>query len=148
VKLSLRLTLLCGIALLLVAASGPAELPNGKTRAGVVAGMTLILKTYDLDSDGRLSQGEVKLMVDRSLAQAMKTGRNTKQLNEMRSWTIDYYAAQDLDHDGYLSLVELLKEPLAEFDCMDQDHDGALTQTEIEAGMDHCGSGREYRSKL
>ena len=83
-NLSLRLALSGGIAPLLVAACGPAGLPNGKTRSGLIAAMQLVLKTNDQDHDGRLSQGEVRFMVDRGMAPIFKTGQNKSQLEEAR----------------------------------------------------------------
>ena len=87
-------------------------------------------------------------MVDRGMAPIFKTGQNKSQLEEARSWFIEDYAAQDLNHDGFLSLDELLREPLANFGCMDRNRDGELTQGEIDAGLTRCGSGRSHFSQF
>jgi Ca2+-binding EF-hand superfamily protein len=41
---------------------------------------------------------------------------------------------------AFLTLDELLKRPLASFDCMDENHDGKVTKDEQFTSMDRCPS--------
>lgn len=76
-------------------------------------------------------------MVDREFVRKAAKGMSPAALSD---WFMDYYATQDLDHDGYLTLDELLKEPLVSFSCMDSNGDGRLSKTEIETGLTRCSS--------
>ena len=66
--------------------------------------------------------------------------RTSADLEKKRQEILGYYAAQDVNNDGYLSLDELLKFPLASFDCLDANDDGKVSSKEIFSGMEHCPS--------
>ncbi len=66
---------------------------------------------------------------------------------ELRAWIIVYHADQDTDGDGYLTLAELLKEPLASFNCMDANGDDRLSRREVESRMVGCPSDT-YGSRI
>jgi hypothetical protein len=130
---------------LLIAGCGTAQPPDGRTRPGLISGFELVLKGNDQNGDGKLSRAEVEGMVDSGLVPYQKPPRNYA---EIRDQLLRAYAAQDLDHDGYLTLAELLKQPLATFSCMDTNGNGSLSQQEIEGGMENCDSERVHVASL
>jgi len=120
-----------------------AKSPTENTREHVVAGMSLVLKTWDKDGDRKLSRAEVQGMVDASLRRVAKDasgGKMPADLEKLRHEFLGSYASQDTNHDGYLALDELLTGPLATFDCMDANHDGKTSQEEVFSGMKRCAS--------
>jgi hypothetical protein len=131
-------------ALWLVLASGcMAKQSDANTRERMISNFRLVLKSWDKDGDGKLSQTEVQTMVNetfRRIAQHVPDGQAHPELETQRQETLAFYASQDTNHDGYLTLDELLKGPLANFDCMDENHDGKLAKNEIFSGMDRCSS--------
>ena len=111
------------------------------TREKVISGFTGVLKSWDKDGDGRLSRSEVEAMVNESfrrMAQSVPAGEVHPELEAQRQEAIDHYMAQDTNKDGYLSLSELVKEPLANFSCIDADHDGKLSKSEERSAIDRC----------
>jgi Ca2+-binding EF-hand superfamily protein len=111
------------------------------TREKLIAGFTALLKSWDKDRDGRLSRSEVETMVNESfrrMARSIPAGEAHPELEPQRQQAIDHYMAQDTNRDGYLSLNELLREPLANFDCTDADHDGKLSQSEFNSSIARC----------
>ena len=131
--------LICLIGLPLLACCASKEPPRGNTRAGLIAGFQLVLETNDTDADGRLSTSELQTMIALALPDDQQSTR--ERLN-IRQLLLDDYAIQDTDRDGYLTLAELLKEPLETFTCMDTDNDDFLSQDEFETEMAHCDNGR------
>jgi Ca2+-binding EF-hand superfamily protein len=127
----------------LLAASSHARLREPATREQLISNLRLILKSWDKDRDGKLSQPEVQAMVDELFRMPARYGMDPRahpELQAQRQELLEFYARQDANHDGYLTLNELLKEPLAEFDCMDANHDGKLSDQEIFGGMERCSS--------
>ena len=122
-----------------------AHAPDGSTPAGLISGYELVLKGSDKNRDAKLSRAEVQEMVDAGLT---RNGSAAPAKAEMRDWLLRDYAAQDVDRDGYLNLDELLEEPLATFTCIDTDSDGLITQSEIQAGMGRCDTGRVHNAHL
>jgi Ca2+-binding EF-hand superfamily protein len=120
-----------------------AKPPAQNTREHMVAGITLVLKSWDKDGDGKLSRVEVEGMVDaffQRVAKDASGGKMTADLEKQRQEFLSFYASQDTNHDGYLTLDELLKQPLASFDCMDANHDGRVSKDEVVSGMQRCPS--------
>ena len=112
-----------------------------ETRDNLIAGYTSVLKAWDKDSDGRLSQTEVSAMVNeffRRTSEYKSGGKFTKDLERDRQMFLSYYASQDANKDGYLSLDEFLKKPLASFDCLDDDHDGTVSREDAFRGIGKC----------
>ena len=126
------------LACVLLASCGIAEPPNGKTRDGLTTTYALMLAGEDKDGDGKLSPREVEAMLDASLAD---NPQQAADRGDMRRQLIEDFAAQDLDRDGFLDLAELLKEPLANFTCMDANRDEQISDSEIQRGMARCGTG-------
>jgi Ca2+-binding EF-hand superfamily protein len=46
----------------------------------------------------------------------------------------------DSDKDGFLTLDDLMAKPLVRFACLDTNHDGKVTQAEMDANMDKCSA--------
>lgn len=116
---------------------------NSNTREHLVSNMKLVMKSWDKDGDGRLSRSEVQTMVDasfRRMAQSIPAGEAHPELEIQRQEMLRFYASQDTNHDGFLTLDELLKGPLANFDCMDVNHDGKVTKQEALGGFNRCPS--------
>ena len=120
-----------------------AKPPSESTREHMVAGMSMVLKSWDKDGDSKLSHAEVQGMVDegfRRIAIDASGGKMTADLEKQRQEFLGFYASQDTNRDGNLSLQELLKGPLASFDCMDSNHDNKVSQDEVFIGMRQCPS--------
>jgi Ca2+-binding EF-hand superfamily protein len=117
--------------------------PATNTREDMIAGMTAVLHSWDKDADGKLSRAEVAVMIDeffRRVAKETSGARMTADLQKQRQEFLGFYASQDTDRDGYLTLDELLKGPLATFDCMDENRDGKVSQEEMFSGLERCPS--------
>ncbi|MEO5774254.1 MAG: hypothetical protein ABIQ32_09075 [Sphingomicrobium sp.] len=120
-----------------------AKSPTDDSREHVVAGMTLILKSWDKDGDSKLSRAEVQGMVEESfrrIAKGAPGGKMTADLDKQQQELLGFYASQDTNHDGYLTLDELLTGPLANFECEDANHDSKVSREELFSGMERCPS--------
>ena len=115
-------------------------MPDGRTRVGLSSLYEEVMKGHDRNGDEKLSLVEIEAMVSSSLPRETDPERR----QELQDWLLRDYSAQDTDGDGYLSLEELLKEPLATFECSDTNNDGTLSDAEIEAAQSRCASGRAY----
>lgn len=133
--------LACLIGCSQLASCAAKEPPDGRTREGLTAGYELVLEGNDADDDGKLSTREVRSMVASSFS---ANNGKAPEHRKMHDWLVEDYAAQDTDRDGYLSLEELLKEPLATFGCMDTNSDDFLGQSETQAGLGRCDNGRPF----
>lgn len=91
------------------------------TRAELITGFEHVLKSHDQNGAERLSRAEVGAMV----------GPGDALLRD--------YAALDVNHDGYLTLAEILRKPLATFTCIDSNGSGSLSASEILERKDRCG---------
>jgi len=112
-----------------------------ETRQNLVAGYTSVLNYSDKNSDGQLSRAEISAMVNESFRRIAKTspeGKMTDDLERQRQMFLSFYASQDADNDGYLSLDEFLKQPLASFDCLDEAHDGKVSRDDAFKGIGRC----------
>ena len=112
-------------------------------REHMISRASVVFKYWDKDRDGKLSRAELAAMVDYAIRRAAKDfsgGKMTPDLEARRQELLRSCASQDTNHDGYLSLDELLKGPLASFDCMDTNHDGNLSKDEVSSGMERCSS--------
>ncbi|HET6941643.1 MAG TPA: hypothetical protein VFH89_05740 [Sphingomicrobium sp.] len=114
---------------------------SDQTRENLIAGYTSVLKAWDKDRDGKLSQTEVSAMLNESFRRTSEyksQGKLTKDLERDRQMFLSYYASQDANQDGYLSLDEFLKEQLAIFDCLDDDHDERVSREDTFRGKEKC----------
>lgn len=118
------------VCLMIVACSSPRQedMPNGKTRGGVVSGTELILVSWDEDKDARLSRTEWTRMADGAARRDAAGG------SSLRSAAGKYFTADDTDRDGFLTREELLRPVLATFDCLDSNRSGILSDAEISRG--------------
>ncbi|HEX3679486.1 MAG TPA: hypothetical protein VHU90_07180 [Galbitalea sp.] len=98
------------------------------------------MKSWDKDGDGRLSRSEVATMVDAAFVFSphLPDGRLRPDAEKQRQEMLGFYASQDTNPDGYLTLNELLKLPLASFDCADENHDGKLSEEEEKSSFYRC----------
>jgi Ca2+-binding EF-hand superfamily protein len=130
------------IALFLLAAAAAAKphaAPDTTARAGLIASYTAMFTRIDTDGDGKVSRAEWGTMVDASpmlqslsLSQAQREG--------LRASLMAGFDQNDSDKDGALTLDELMAKPLVRFACFDANHDGKVTQAEMEANMDRCSA--------
>lgn len=74
----------------------------------------------------------------RRTAESIPAGQAHPELETQRREMLGFYASQDTNADGYLTLGELLKQPLANFDCADADQDGSLSKAEVRRSFDRC----------
>ena len=119
-----------------------ATAPPTVTREYLISAYATVLKYWDKDGDGRLSRTEDAAMVDESfgrLAQEGSDDRTKADLEKHRQEILAFDVSQDINGDAYLTLDELLRTPLAHFECADKDHDGKLSDDEIK-GMSQCPS--------
>ena len=133
------------LAARLALASGCMAEAQDSSREDLVCGYTTVLKTWDRDRDGRLNQLEVAAMVNEFFQRVAKTspeGKMTDDLEKQRQMFLSFYASQDTDKDGYLTIEEFLKLPLASFDCLDEDHDGKISRDDAFKGINRCPSAR------
>ncbi|HEX8214803.1 MAG TPA: hypothetical protein VF582_04950 [Allosphingosinicella sp.] len=107
------------------------------TRTSLTSHYASVLAAHDADGDEKLSRAETEAMIEIVFPKDRPAAVNSAELRER---VIGDYAAQDTDQDGYLTLVELLKDPLATFDCMDVNSDDRLSSREIDSGMSRCAS--------
>jgi Ca2+-binding EF-hand superfamily protein len=130
------------IALLFLAAAAgarPHAAPDTTSRDGLIASYTAMFTRIDTDGDGKVSRAEWGVMVDASpmlqslsLSQAQREG--------LRASLMAGFEQNDSDKDGALTLDELMAKPLVRFACLDANHDGKVTQAEMEANMDRCST--------
>ena len=122
-----------------VAAGKPhtATAPDTSTRAGLIASYEILLKKIDTDGDGKASRAEWTVMVDASpMLQSLSLSQ--AQRDGLRAALMAGFEQNDSDKDGFLTLDELLAKPLFRFACLDANHDGKVTQAEMEANMERC----------
>ena len=139
----MRYILVLTASCLLVASSCTAKQADANTRERMISNFGLILKSWDKDRDGKLRRTEVQTMVDasfREIAPQPQDWQEHAELGPQRQQILDHYASEDTNRDGYLNLDELLKAPLATFDCMDANHDAALSKDEIFGSPSRCRS--------
>jgi hypothetical protein len=73
-----------------------------------------------------------------SMAQSIPAGQAHPELETQRREMLGFYASQDTNADGYLTLGELLQQPLANFDCADANQDSKLSEVEVRRSFDRC----------
>ncbi|AKM09629.1 hypothetical protein [Croceicoccus naphthovorans] len=125
------------------AAACAAKVPAENTREAAISGYIKTVEYWDQDGDNKLSRSEMANMVDEAFQRPLNdtsTVETVVDLQTQRQAILGFYTSQDTNHDGYLTLEELLAGPLATFDCMDVDGDRRLSVDETSAGMDRCPS--------
>ena len=130
------LSLLLGVSL--IANSQPPAGMDAASRSQMIADYTKVLNSWDKDGDGSLSKAELNAMNDAILARAHFS--SDADAKHFRDDLLAMDAAWDVNKDGFVSLSEMLKGPMADFDCMDTNHDNVLQKGEIAAGMNRCPS--------
>lgn len=129
--------MLLAFALLLL---DPSDEQTSTSRDSVTTGVRQMLDVNDRDHDGRLSLAEWTAMVDAVFPLSPRPNQASSDHDEMRRSSLDMRRFEDANADGFLSLEELLRRPLENFDCMDSNHDRVVTQAETWRGMDQCPS--------
>ncbi len=116
----------------------PASLEERRT--DIVSHYRHALEAADRDHDGRLSHIEWAAIVDMSFPEGPRPGEATDNYAEVRAQMADFHRRWDTDGDGWVTLDELVREPLTSFDCMDSDGNQRLTEDEIWSGMERCAT--------
>lgn len=130
-------------AILLLGAQGwtvYAPLSSEEPRADLVAIYRQVLAANDHDHDGGLSPVEWGAMVDLAFPEQPRPGEASDNYLEVRAEMLHYHRRWDQDGDGLVSLDELVREPLASFDCMDSDGNQRLAEQETWSGMARCAA--------
>ena len=130
----------------LLLAASVLDLGRSHTLADIEASYAKVMSAWDADHDGKLSRRELRQMVDADWRRDKVPHRDR---DEMKRIELRYFTAQDVNHDGYLTLDELLRVPRAEFACTDRDHDGIASSDEIFAAMSRgdCEFGAMEKAK-
>lgn len=122
-----------GMACALMAAMlGGCAVTHGQ--GAVEAGYGLLILANDRDGDGMLDRDEVAAMVDA----AVPPERRGAGWPRLRGWLVDRFLEQDRDGDGRLALGEMVRGPVAGFQCLDRDGDGRVEGGEAAAGWGMC----------
>ena len=127
------------LLLLTVAAAAKSHAAPALTREALVKNYDAMFRHIDTDGDGKISRAEWTVMVDAS-PMLQSTSLSPAQREALRASLMAGFDQNDSDKDGFLTLDELLARPLVRFACLDANHDGKVTQTEAEAGMDKCSA--------
>jgi Ca2+-binding EF-hand superfamily protein len=135
---------ICLIALLPVLLTDCRGSRSGQVEAHqkIISYWAHFLKAWDKDKDGRLSRSEVGAIAnewDRRTRQGIPAGQPHPESERGRQALISTFMSEDTNGDGYLTLSELVKESLANFDCVDADHDGHLSESERHSVFARCG---------
>lgn len=141
----MRYILRISVTCFMLAGCNGAETPDESTRENLISGYGKILKSWDKDEDEKLSQAEVANMVDMSFPKmdTHQSGNSiADDIGRIRQELIGYYANEDHNKDGYLTIDELLKGPLSTFDCMDKNRDGRVSPDEASDAFDKCPSAK------
>jgi Ca2+-binding EF-hand superfamily protein len=134
----MKLALLPILASVLLTASQAHAERDARSREAMATGFAKMLHNWDKDGDGKISANELVIMIGDAFPSKYYASEADAQ--SVREGALADYKDQDLDKDGFLTLSELLKEPMATFDCIDVNHDGVLQQDEIDSGVSRCGS--------
>lgn len=132
-------------AFLLIGAPPAASPQDAPTRSEILAGSRQFFAGLDADRDGRLSLAEWTATISGPHPAKSRPG---EEASELRAYMIGEHGRMDGDRDGHLTLEELVREPLANFDCADGDRDLRLSEMEIQSGRKRCPSGPAIRIGL
>ncbi len=135
-------------------AQAPAADPSTLTRSAFIATMDLEFRKRDTDGDGRATRAELEVY-ERNASQAAASAQNLqlfRQLDVNRDGQISQgeftalipqvgmpdvgpmMTRFDTNRDQAVTLIEYRAATLANFDKLDTDHDGTVTQAEMRAG--------------
>ncbi len=129
-------------AFLLIGAPHAATPHEAPARPEIMSGYQQFFADIDADGDGKLSLSEWAPKVREPHAVRPRPASNH---SELRAYLIGAHRRMDSDRDGKVTFDELIREPLANFDCTDSDRDLRLSQAEIESGRKRCPSGPAVR---
>lgn len=130
------------VAWVAVASCSIVSAPAHTTREQLISNFNKLLEYWDKDGDRKLSRFEATEMVNESFRMIgePQNGDNPNTFEKERRAYIAYLDHQDTDRDGYLTLSELLRDPLDTFQCLDENHDGKAREEEIFRAMNRCSS--------
>jgi Ca2+-binding EF-hand superfamily protein len=126
------------LALALASAAPPAEEPlmPPMERTELVELFQVMVAGMDRDHDGRVSRAEwVEIMAG--------TGEADRALPVRMSFDAppaEVFREMDSNADGLLTVGEFGRSMLANFDCLDADHDGVVRPAEAAAGRARCAA--------
>lgn len=131
-------------AFLLIGAPPAASLQDAPTRSQIVSHSRQFLAGTDTDGDGALSLAEWTAGLREPNPAWSRADREV--YSEIRAYMIGEHSRMDRDRDGKVSFDELVREPLAGFDCMDADRDLRLSPAEMETARKRsCPPGPAIR---
>ena len=135
-------------AFLLIGALPATSLQDAPARSEILSDTRQFLTGIDADGDGSLSLAEWTGRVGKPDPARPRSDSETSNPSELRTYLIEEHRRTDRDRDGQVTLDELIREPLASFDCMDGDRDLRLSEREIRSGRKICPSGPAVRIVL
>ena len=123
------------LLMFLTAASTPQGDFPVRIRANYIATLTASFHQSDTNKDGVLDFAEMLGAARKSMnLPALSANDEAHFEAAMRN----SFAMLDSNKDGHVSLDEALRMPLANFDCLDANHDGLIPASEAEANIDQC----------
>ena len=106
-----------------------------RKRADYVATLTASFHESDTNKDGMINISEAIEAAKKSFHVPVLSADDEARFRATLQSSFDKL---DTNKDGQNSLDELLRLPLANFDCLDANHDGLIPQAEAEANIDRC----------
>ena len=114
--------------------------PANNSREGLRENYERVIAAWDKNHDQRLSRAEWADMLDFWQQKRLQGPAPPSNMADLRSVFMGQFDKADTNHDGAISVDELLREPLATFKCMDTDQDGTISDVEVFDSMQRCAS--------
>jgi hypothetical protein len=104
-------------------------MPELSGREAVIATFTDQFEKADTDADMQLTGSEWMDWLKRELSSSKEPGL-TSNAGLLLQAHAAAFVRRDTNEDRFLTLTELLNEPLRAFDCMDEDRNGQVSEQE------------------
>jgi len=93
----------------------------------------------DLDHDRRISRAEWQRLFEVEFS-ANRLSMTPENRSVLKRDNIREFDREDLDHDGFLTVDEMVQSRVADFRCVDANHDGVVTRSEAKGTMGRCAN--------
>jgi hypothetical protein len=107
----------------------------------------VMLAADDRDHDHRISRAEG----DRLFGVAYSPTHVALTAANRAAFKRDFaeeFTREDENHDGFLTVDEMVQSRVPDFRCMDANHDGSVTKTEVGAAMARCAESGDAEGRI